>query len=188
MKKNLFNVEKNSTKEFWLSHIVILISTVFAVYLAAKAGLDTAIEFEEIQSDRNSYYLQKSLLDEFKDNTDQVIKMIKICDEQRYSIYFGKKNKSNLDLFVWEAMKDSSDTFEIPSTILTGIRRYYKSANPTLYAIENMSYGRMWNGSYFRKLPPLKKETKEIRTKLIPIMEAEINRLKERLESKGVDF
>ena len=189
MIKELFLVEKSSTKEFWLSHLVILLSTVIAVFLAAKAGLDSAVEFEMIQSDRNSYYLQASLLDEFKDNTNQVTEMCNLCSdtEQRYSLYLGQKNKHDLDKFVWTAMQDSADTFEVPSVILTGVRRYYKSADGLIYSITNADYGNSWNYNYSRHIPELLEETKKTRVKLIPIMEKELKRLKERLESKGVE-
>ena len=185
---NLFNVDKNSTKEFWLSHVLVIISTVFAVYLAAQAGLSTAIEFESIQSDRNSYYLQSSLLDEFKDNTDQVIEMCEVCLDDRYSLYLGQKGKHNLDKFIWISMQDSADTFEVPSVILTGVRRYYKSADKTIYSVTNADYGRSWNQYYSRQIPTLLKETKEIKEKLIPIMEKEIASLKNKLESNGVEL
>jgi len=188
MVKELFHIDKNSNKEFWLSHLVILLSTVIAVYLAAKAGLDSAVEFEMIQSDRNSYYLQASLLDEFKDNTDQVTEMCNICSDGRYSLYLGQKNKHDLDKFVWTAMQDSADTFEVPSVILTGVRRYYKSADSLIYSISNADYGKSWNYNYSRHIPELLEETKTTRGKLIPIMEKELKRLKGRLHDKGVEI
>lgn len=188
MIKEMFAIDKNTTKEFWLSHLVILLSTVVAVYLAAKAGLDTAVEFEMLQSDRNSYYLQSSLRDEFKDNTDQVIKMCEICLDQRYSLYLGQKGKYDLDKFVWTAMQDSADTFEVPSTILTGVRRYYKSADRTIYSITNADYGRGWNSYYSRQIPELLKQTQETRAQLLPLMDRELKRLKSNLQSKGVEL
>ena len=194
MLKNLFHIEGNSTKEFWLSHLVVLVSTVCAVYLAAMAGLQTAVEFEVVQSERNSYYLQSSLLDEFKDNTEQALKMSEDClgeevdSNGKHLIfkYVGVKNEHELDKFIWTAMLDSSDTFEIPRRILTGVRQYYKLADRSIYLVTHSNQ----RPSHTKRelIPPLLKATKEVRSKLIPIMQEEIDRLRKRLESKGVDL
>jgi len=186
MLKQLLSIDKNSTKEFWLSHTLILLSTVFAVYLAAKAGLDTAVQFELVQSDRNSYYLQSSLMDEFKDNTEQVIEMCETIMDERYALYLGQRGKHELDKFVWTAMQDSADTFEIPSTILTGVRRYYKAADETILSITHADYGRSWNMNYSRQIPVLLEKTKKARAEIIPEMEKELQRLRTRLAQHDI--
>lgn len=200
MLKDLFHVEKNSTKEFWLSHFVVLVSTVCAVYLAAMAGLQTAVDFEMVQSDRNSYYLQSSLLDEFKDNTDQALKIVEDCleDDDEYGDggkskkkwkYLEEKGKHDLEKFVWTAMLDSSDTFEVPSPVLTGVRRYYKLADKVIGSITNAEYGnKSWGYPYRNQSIALLKASREAKSKLIPMMQKELDRLKKRLESKGVDL
>jgi len=186
--KKMFSIEKDTTKEFWLSHILILVSTVFAVYLAAKAGLETAVEFEIVQSDRNSYYLQRSLMDEFKDNTEQVIEMCEICLDDRYALYLGKQGKHGLDKFIWTAMQDSADTFEVPGSVLTGVRRYYKSADKTIYSITHADEGGYWTQKYKEKVEALLKETKETKATVLPRMQKEIDRLKTNLKKHNIDL
>ena len=186
MLKSLLRVEKNN-KEFWLSHILILVSTVFAVYLAAKAGLQTAVEFEQVQSSRNSYFLQSSLMDEFKDNTAQILLMCEAIENRRQGLYFGQKHKHDLDLYIWSAMQESSNTFEVPSVILTGVRRYYRSTQKTVATITNAEYGQYWNESYERLIPTLLAQTKKAQAETIPAMQKELQRLKERLAENNID-
>ena len=193
MIKNLLEVEKSKTKEFWLSNLVILISTVLAVYLAARAGLATAVEFEMVRSDRSSYYLQSSLLDEFKDNTDLALKlsedsMDKEPDKKgkRKVFQYLGKNKHEIDTYVWTAMLESSETFEIKSQILTGIRRYNKLAKRVIDSVSKAEYGKSWNYRYTSQIISLLKETKKAKSKLIPMMQEEILILKKRLDSYGV--
>jgi len=188
MLKQLLSIDKDTTKEFWLSHSLILVSTVFAVYLAAKAGLETAVEFELVQAERNSYYLQSSLMDEFKDNTNQVLKMCEGLEDERYYLYLGHEEKHQLDKFVWSAMQESSATFEIPSGILTGVRRYYKVADGTIFSITHAEYGRTWNMNYNKQIPTLLEQTKQARAEIIPQMEKELKRLKTRLQKHNIDL
>lgn len=64
----LFKVRESGNLEYWVSQLVILLSTVVGVYLAAQAGYRTAIEFEVAREDREGYYLRRALLDEVKSN------------------------------------------------------------------------------------------------------------------------
>ena len=66
----LFKVRESGNKEFWLSHAVILLSTVLGVYLAAQAGYRTALDFEVTRAQRDSYFMRVALLDELNDNIE----------------------------------------------------------------------------------------------------------------------
>ena len=68
----LLSIPKNSSKEFWISHTIVLFATVIGVYLAASAGLQSALQFEIIKSDRDSYFLRSAMYDELKDNVEQM--------------------------------------------------------------------------------------------------------------------
>lgn len=184
--RSFLRIEKNTTKEFWLSHILILISTVLGVYLAAKAGLDTAIKFELVQSDRNSYYLQASLRDEFDDNTKRVIAMCEAIMDDRYALYLGQKDKQILDKYIWTTMQESDDTFQVPSKVLTGVRRYYNMADNVIYSITRAEYGNSWNLNYSRQIQPLLEATKKARKEILPAMDKELQRLKSRLEKHNI--
>jgi hypothetical protein len=52
--------------------LVILLSTVLGVYLAAQAGYNTAIQFEVTRGEREAYYLRRALLEEVKSNLRSV--------------------------------------------------------------------------------------------------------------------
>jgi hypothetical protein len=64
----IFKVRQDGNVEYWVSQLVILLSTVLGVYLAAQAGYSTAIEFEVTRGERDAYYLRRALLDEVKSN------------------------------------------------------------------------------------------------------------------------
>lgn len=72
--KNLFDLKDRDNAKFWVSHLIVLFGTVLAVYLAASAGLKTAVQFEVVKSDRDSYYMRSALLDELSDNLDKIQK------------------------------------------------------------------------------------------------------------------
>ena len=42
----IFKVRETGNAEFWISHLMIMASTVLGVYLAAQAGYKAALEFE----------------------------------------------------------------------------------------------------------------------------------------------
>ena len=43
---SIFKVRDEGNLEFWVSNVVIILSTVLGVYLAAQAGYRTALDFE----------------------------------------------------------------------------------------------------------------------------------------------
>jgi hypothetical protein len=43
------SVDGNEDLKFWVSHLIILLATVLGVYLAASAGLKSAVQFELIK-------------------------------------------------------------------------------------------------------------------------------------------
>ena len=68
----VFKVRESGNVEFWVSNLVIMVSTVLGVYLAAQAGYKVALEFEVARGERDGYYMRRALLDELKDNLDTV--------------------------------------------------------------------------------------------------------------------
>lgn len=67
---------KKANWEFWIGNMVVVLSTVLGVYLAAHAALETAIKYEAIKTDRNNYYLRTSLYNEMNHNVDAIEKII----------------------------------------------------------------------------------------------------------------
>lgn len=129
---NIFNVTSSRNREFWYGHLVVLIATVLAVYLAASTGLKTAIEFELIKGDRDGYYMRTALLAEVNDNVEKMESWGKEYRGGQARKFMGQPEDFQLDNFIWMAMRDNPATFEVPGDILTGIRRYYAESNTTL--------------------------------------------------------
>lgn len=129
---NVFDVTGSKNREFWFGHLVVLIATVMAVYLAASAGLKTAIEFELVKSDRDSYYMRTALLDEVKDNVQSLDTWGKEYRGGNARKFMNHPDDFKMDYFIWNTMKYNPGTFEIPGDILTGVRRYYRDADATL--------------------------------------------------------
>lgn len=110
---------------FWVSQLFILLATVVGVYLAATQGYKQAVQFENMTSHKESYYLQKSLQYELQDNVT-ILKnyMSKIQD----GAYYGARNEP-LDFYnlVWENMKFSSTTLATPPELLRQAQQFYRA-------------------------------------------------------------
>jgi len=182
MIKKIFDIKKSSSKEFWMSHIIILIGTVLAVYLAAKAGLDTAIQYEEIQSDKNTYYMQSSMLDELKDNIKYTSTISSEFLDQRQGKYLGHQGEYHIDTFIWNTMKFSPETFEIPSKTLTTVRRYYQHSNRAIFKMTDRN-GNRWTNDLAKSIL---EEGKKIEKELIPKVEKDLKELRLKLAKSNI--
>jgi uncharacterized protein (UPF0333 family) len=177
---DFLNIEKNSSKEFWFSHSIILLATIFGVYLAAISGFEQAIKFENTISYKNNYYLQKSMRDELTDN-------IAYIDEignkylQNY-IYVGKKDEVGLDNFIWEAMKFAPETFEVQSHILTNVRRYYTQATTMLQRITSKRANAL-DKKLVRKVLQLGEKLQE---NIVPTINSNLEQLKALSIQQGI--
>lgn len=167
-----------SNLSFWISQISMIIATVLGVYLAAQQGLQQAVLFEQIQSDKNNYYLRQSLQHELSDNlilvekyTDQ-IKDISVHAIKRYALV--------LDTFVWESMKFSPATLETPSNLLSESRKFYREVNDIHGKIQTNFY----SAHYGTKL--LLEQVEHMRTAVLPRFEADTNQLKQALAQQDV--
>lgn len=112
---------------FWLSQLFILLATVVGVFLAANQGYKQAVQFENMTTYKENYYLQKSLEFELTDNI-AILKsyMTKIQDPN----YFGARNEPlNFYNLIWENMKFSSATLGTPPEFLRETQRFYREVN-----------------------------------------------------------
>lgn len=168
-----------SNLSFWVSQISMIIATVLGVYLAAQQGLQQAVVFEQIQSDKNNFYLRQSLQHELSDNlmliegyTEQ-IKNISVHAVTRYNLV--------LDTFVWESMKFSPATLETPSALLSESRKFYREINDIHGKIKTNFY----SAHYGTKL--LLEQVEHMKTVVLPMFEADINQLKHALAQQDVE-
>lgn len=167
------------TTEFWLSHMIVLVGTVLGVYLAASAGLKSAVQFELIKSDRDSFYLQSSLRDEISDNLKTMTEWGTAYRSGKAGQFRKKRDEYQLNLYVWETMRFQGGTFEVPSAVLSATRRYYQTANNTL---DKMASGK----PAAKEVAALLEETKRMQAEVLPQLEAELEKLKARSAENGV--
>jgi hypothetical protein len=178
----IFKVREEGNLEFWVSNAVIVLSTVLGVYLAAQAGYKTAVAFELARQQREGYFMRRALLDELKDNLDQADEMSKNMMDSGWRFTNSNPEIFKLQSYVWETMKQQSTTFQIPSEILTGVRRYYDKAG---------GFGRMLavgQGTAVDGAKQWMKETQDMRDKLIPAMEKDVAALRDRLTAQGLEL
>lgn len=177
---SIFKVRPEGNLEFWVSNAVIILSTVLGVYLAALAGYKTALEFEISRTHRESYFMRMALLDELKDNLDQAEKNADFIINKDGWRFKGNAQAYKMQSFVWETMKQQSTTFQIPSELLTAVRRYYDNAES--YATDM----RAASSPAIEASKALLAETKEMREKTLPAMEKDITKLRTKLEERGL--
>ena len=56
----MFRVREQGNAEFWVSNLVIVLSTLLGVYLAAQAGYRTAIDFELARAEREIFHAPRA--------------------------------------------------------------------------------------------------------------------------------
>ena len=175
----LFNVSGDKNREFWFSHLIVFAATVFGVYLAASAGLKTAVEFELIKSDRDSYYMRAAFLDELKDNADKMENWGKEYRGGNARKFIGNPADFKLDDFIWLTMRDNPGTFEIPGEILTGVRRYYSAAQATLRKMTGKKPAA-------KEVDEILTETESFRQDTIVKLEEDVAKLRAKLEDMDI--
>lgn len=126
---------------FWIAQVFVVSATIIGVYLAAHAGLKQAIIFDSLTSQESSYYLRQSLHDELADN----VATLRAYNEETLSRNPPRSelvnNRPVLSRFVWETMRYSPHTLEVPSVFLTGARRFQHQADEIIRKAEERVYG-----------------------------------------------
>ena len=177
--KKLLDLRNKENAKFWISHLIVLIGTVLGVYLAASAGLQTAVQFELIKSDRDSYYMRSALLDELGDNMDKVQQWGREYQSGNARKFIGRPDDFILDTYVWKTMQDSPGTFEIPSKILTQVRRYYTNTEINLRKMTGKEPAADQVNTMLEK-------TKTMIAEVIPLLKKDLQQLVDKLEKAGV--
>lgn len=167
-----------SNLSFWVGQIFMLLATVLGVYLAGQQGLQQALVFDRLQSDKNNYYLRKSLQDELTDNLVQVKEYTNSI--QGVSVLAARRFNLDLDLFIWESMKFSSATLETPSALLSESRQFYRKVNDIYQKVQSGYH----DPAYGVKL--LEEIIDHMENKVMPLFDADIKTLKDTLEKQEV--
>jgi hypothetical protein len=176
----IFKVREEGNAEFWISNLVIVLSTVLGVFLAAQAGYRTAIDFELARAEREGYFMRRALLDELKDNLNQADQYADFVVNKDGWRFQGSPDAYKLQSYVWETMKQQAITFQLAPAVLTGIRRYYDSASG--YA-QNLARGQ---GTAIEAAKNFGVDTKKMREETVPLMEKDIAALKDHLGARGI--
>jgi hypothetical protein len=177
---SIFKVRSEGNLEFWVSNLIIVVSTVLGVFLAAQAGFKTALEFEVVRNEREGFYMRRAMLDELKDNLDQADKYVDYVVNKDGWRFKADANAYKLHGYVWETMKQQSITFQLPRNVLTGVRRYYDDAEA------NASGMREGQGTAMEAAKALQEATKKMRETVVPEMEKGLAAVQKRLESRGL--
>jgi hypothetical protein len=178
--KKLYKVTESKDVEFWMSHLVVMTATIIGVYLAASVGFKQAIEYEIVKSDKDSYYLRSAMQQELVDNLNKAELWSKDYLSGNARKYIGKPEQYKLDDFVWQTMKESPSTFEVPNNILTKIRRYYFDTQMTMQKITQKNY------AGHKDMKNLQASVKEMRKNLLPLLDKNIQELKESVEKYDI--
>jgi hypothetical protein len=177
---DIFRVREKDNLEFWVSHLIVLASTVIGVYLAASAGYDAALAFEGLRSDKQGYYMRRALSDELDDNLKDAHKWTTYFIEGDAWRFEGRVEDYPLQTYVWDSMKTASDvSFELPPKALTDIRRYYR--NTQLYVRDMVSR----SGASRPAAEALRKETARMRKEILPLITRDMKAFKARLDARG---
>jgi hypothetical protein len=178
----LFLPRDKNNMEFWLSHALIVGSTVLGVYLAALAGYKVAVEFEAVKSQRAGYYLQSALMAELSDNLDHVEQWVEIYVDigRGRNTFTGRPEQYSLETFVWSAMATSNATFEVPPEVLTGVRRFYRRTAGNLARMTDNAQTTLPN------IKQMRRDLEQARQDVMPALGRSVERLRRRLEQVQV--
>lgn len=160
---------------FWISQFFIIAATVLGVYLAALQGFKQAVNFDTMQRLRNTYYLQSSLKSELQSN----VQIARDYVSKQKAGMAPAQAASPLNTFIWEAMKNSSTTWETPPEILTSAQKFYRYI-PELQAAAGTTLGHAVVNREIEKI------TAQIETDTLPAIDKNLERLRTNL--KGFDI
>ncbi len=163
--------------EFWIGNFFIVFSTVLGVYLAAHAALETAIQFEAVRADRDSYYVRTSLHNELKQNIDVYEEIIHNYQEGLRRYNKNDQWSNHPEYFVWESLKSSPALITTPPEILSGVTSFYKYSN---LVIEKLSKRGPTNDTIYIA-NQFEKKIDEFKINTMPLLEANLTLLKEEL-------
>ncbi|MFK7894740.1 MAG: hypothetical protein AB8G23_02830 [Myxococcota bacterium] len=167
--------DKKINWEFWIGNLVVVLSTVLGVYLAANAALETAIKYEAIKTDRDNYYLRTSLHNELTQNVTALEQIIENLDKG----YRYRKSDAQVEhpqFFVWEALKASPSALTTPPEILSGVNSFYGNVRIILDKVSaNKDFKMSMSGREIQKL------LERLKAETIPALEGNLSTLKAEL-------
>jgi|GEM_PF-2470644 len=170
--------------EFWIGNLFVVFSTVLGVYLAAHAALETAIQFEAVRADRDSYYVRTSLHNELNKNISIYEEIIDNYRNGKSG--YHKKNQwaKHPEYFVWESLKSSPALLTTPPKILAGVTDFYKYSD---IVMEKFSKRGPTNDTIFMANQFEEKIT-EFKTETMSLLEENLASLKQALSEQDLEL
>lgn len=143
VKEKLANADHRdlTSSGFWIGHLLMIAATIAGVYLAAQAGLQQAILFDDITSKETNYYLRQSLYDEVNTNVDILRQYNEDYFGRGISVQELKQNNPKISRYVWDTMKFSPYTLETPSYFLSEVQNFYRIVDDLIEKREKFTYG-----------------------------------------------
>lgn len=163
--------------EFWIGQLVVVISTILGVYLAATVGFKKAVDLTLLTSDRNTFYLASSFEGEISSNTDKITSFMA---EHAGSPFMPDGVKLTLNQFVFETMKEAESTLELDPLVVNGVSSFYLEAGDI---IERLNAKALNKGSGFKRLRTL---VDDLQASELPQLQATVEKLREGLVDAGI--
>ncbi|MGH1440809.1 MAG: hypothetical protein ACRBBR_11895 [Cellvibrionaceae bacterium] len=124
----IFDVSKRQNAVFWAGQLAVIFSTILGVYLAASAGLKTALNFHSLISHEKNFYTLSALRSEVDNNNQLLIDFTQnqfVFNENNEMVAHKSARPPALNWFVWLTMSNATETLELPVDILKDTNRYY---------------------------------------------------------------
>ena len=166
---------------FWLAQLFTILATIVGVYLAAQAGLRQAIEFDDLQTRQNNYYLRSALYDEVKDNEARLRQYNENTLSKNLPTTTLKLNNPKIEKYIWETMKFSESTLSTPSFYLTETRRFYSNIEDIITKVESANLGAKFASKQ------LTTQLDHLKNQVLPKMKQDIEQLADYLKQQDID-
>lgn len=170
--------------EFWIGNFFIVFSTVLGVYLAAHAALETAMQFEAVRADRDSYYVRTSLHNELNHNIEVYEEIIHNYQNGLKSYNKGDQWSNHPEYFVWESLKSSPALITTPPEILSGVTSFYKYA---ALVVEKLGKRGPSNDTIYIA-NKFEEKINEFKENTIPLLENNLETLRQSLIKNEIQF
>lgn len=179
-KAKLILLPKNSPNaEFWMSHLLLIISTVFGVYLAALQGFEVGIKLNNASDKKASYQVQAKLLDEVQYNLERLDTWLADIKDGNLPKYRERPDAFNLSTVIWESLRQQPAAMDLPRDALTRLRRFY-TRGPELW-------GNLTSTDVHRNTrDDLTTLVAETRDTVVPRLKGNLAELEEELERIGI--
>ena len=150
----------------------------------AHAALETAIQFEAVRADRDSYYVRTSLHNELKYNIDVYEEIINTYRDGKNIYSKNSQWQGHPEYIVWEPLKSSPALITTPPEILAGVSSFYKYSE---IVIEKLSKRGPTNDTIFIA-NKFDERIIEFKVKTMLLLEKNLDSLREELIAQEIEL